>query len=293
MENGQALVTTTPPLPELPAELDVFRVGELLAKSGYFADIKDMSQAVAKILAGREMGFGAIASLTGVYIQNGRPCYSANMIAAAVKKSRRYDYRVKKLDAHICELEFFEGGKSVGVSSFSVQDATTAGLTTGKNAHSWKNYPRNMLFARALTNGARFYCPDTFGGIPIYTPEELNVVVDGETGEVLHEPAPPKPDRPLTLAPKPQAAPQVPAQADARLISEAQQKRLFPMLREASVKKEDFKAYLLEQYKHEHMADIKREEYDQLCRDITEGGVTAWIVMQQEPATETEPGSEG
>lgn len=171
-------------LVEMSADLDVFRVGELLAKSGYFTDVRDMAQAVAKILAGREMGFGAIASLLGVYIQNGRPCYSANMIAAAIKKSRRYDYRVKLMDGQSCELEFYEGGKPVGVSTFSLRDAEQAGLTIGKNAHSWKHYPRNMLFARALTNGARFYCPDTFGGIPVYTPEEMGVVIDGESGEV-------------------------------------------------------------------------------------------------------------
>jgi hypothetical protein len=205
MENHQALVTV--PQAELPADLDVFRVGEILAKSGYFKDVKDMAQAVAKILAGREMGFGPIASLTGVYIQQGRPCYSANMIAAAIKKSRRYDYRVKKLDAQSCELEFYEGGKPVGISSFSLEDAKQADLLTGNNAHSWKHYPRNMLFARAITNGARFHCPDTFGGIPIYTPEELNVVIDGETGEAVKEAVitPPQPQpTPLRTVPKPE-----------------------------------------------------------------------------------------
>jgi hypothetical protein len=29
-----------------------------------------------------------------------------------------------------------------------------------------------MLYARALSNGAKWYCPDVFGG-PIYTPDEL------------------------------------------------------------------------------------------------------------------------
>lgn len=33
-----------------------------------------------------------------------------------------------------------------------------------------------MLLSRALTNGARWYCPDVFNG-PIYTPEELSVDV--------------------------------------------------------------------------------------------------------------------
>jgi hypothetical protein len=42
-----------------------------------------------------------------------------------------------------------------------------------------------MLFARALSNGAKWFCPDIFGGGPIYTPDELGAVIDGETGQVL------------------------------------------------------------------------------------------------------------
>ena len=57
-----------------------------------------------------------------------------------------------------------------------------AGLDSNTN---WRKYPRNMLFARAISNGARWYCPDLFGGSPVYTPDELGAEVDGETGEVL------------------------------------------------------------------------------------------------------------
>ena len=31
-----------------------------------------------------------------------------------------------------------------------------------------------MLFARAISNGVKFFCPDVFAG-PVYTPEEMNV----------------------------------------------------------------------------------------------------------------------
>jgi len=40
-----------------------------------------------------------------------------------------------------------------------------------------------------MSNGARWYTPDIFGG-PVYTPEELGAVVDGETGEVIDAPTP-------------------------------------------------------------------------------------------------------
>ena len=41
-----------------------------------------------------------------------------------------------------------------------------------------------MLFARAMSNGVRWYCPDV-AMAPLYTPDELGAQVDGESGEVI------------------------------------------------------------------------------------------------------------
>jgi len=159
-------------------------LGKVLAQSGYFTDAKDANQAIVKVLAGREMGFGPIASMTGIYIVKGKPSMGANLIAAAIKRSGRYDYRVKELTDEVCRIEFFEviGGKreSIGVSEFTKAQAQKAGT------QNMDKFPRNMLFARCMSNGAKWYCADVFGG-PVYTPEELGAVVDGETGEVISE----------------------------------------------------------------------------------------------------------
>jgi len=172
-----------------PAEL-----GRLLAASGYFADARDAAQAVVKVLAGQELGFGPIASMTGVYIVKGRVTLSANLMAAAIKRHPRYDYRVVELTNEKAELRFFEDGEEVGISEFTLKDAERAGLASGEN---WRKYPRNMLLWRALSNGAKFYCPDAFSGAPIYTPDELGADVDPETGEIIDmAPAPPPPPAP-------------------------------------------------------------------------------------------------
>src|SRR5215475_1356214 len=160
---------------EVPASasLDTLTVAKLLAGSGFFGEVRQQGQALAKMLAGQELGMGPIASLMGVYFQNGKITYSANLMAAAIQKSPIYDYRVRKLDATVCVLEFFEHGASVGTSSFSIEEATTAELTTGTNRATWKKFPRNMLFARAMSNGAKWFCSGVFGGITPYTPDEL------------------------------------------------------------------------------------------------------------------------
>jgi hypothetical protein len=44
-----------------------------------------------------------------------------------------------------------------------------------------------MLFARAMSNGIRWFCPDVFSGNVTYTPEELGAEVDAE-GNVMDIP---------------------------------------------------------------------------------------------------------
>jgi len=166
---------------------ETMQLGELLAASGFFQDSRGAAQAVVKVLAGAEIGFGPIASMTGINVIQGRVSISANLMAAAIKRSGRYDYRVKEMTPQRCEIEFRERNgdrwEIIGSSEFTAQDARQAGT---KNMDK---FARNMLFARAMSNGARWYTPDIFGG-PVYTPEEMGAQVDGETGEVIDAPAP-------------------------------------------------------------------------------------------------------
>lgn len=176
-------------------QMSLSDLGSTLAKSGFFSDTRDAAQAIVKVLAGQELGFGPIASMTGIYVIQNRISLSANMIAAAIKRTKRYNYRVIELTDERCEIAFFEGGQEVGRSQFTGTDARKAGT---KNMDK---FPRNMLFARAMSNGAKWYCADIFGG-PIYTPEELGANVN-EDGEVIDIPSQPV----KTEAPKAEPAP--------------------------------------------------------------------------------------
>ncbi len=144
------------------------------AASGYFNDALEMSQCFTKIMAGKELGIAPQASLREIYIVKGKVSLSAMMVGALIKKSGKYDYKILEHTSDICKIEFFikENGdkESLGVSSFSLEDAKKAGLTTNS---TWQKFARNMLFSRAMTNGARWHCPDIFAG-GIYTPDELD-----------------------------------------------------------------------------------------------------------------------
>jgi hypothetical protein len=58
---------------------------------------------------------------------------------------------------------------AAGVSPFSMDDARAAGLVKEHPKSAWRAHPRNMLFARAMSNGVRWYCPDLTGGVSVYT----------------------------------------------------------------------------------------------------------------------------
>ncbi len=171
---------------------EVMSIGEAMAKSGYFSDARQASQAVVKILAGKEMGFGPFASMTGIHIIQGKPAIGANLMAAAVKAHPKYDYTVVELDEEKCTIDFFENGKPAGVSTFTWSDAETTQYWDAKakcwkslaSKFNWQNYRRNMLFARTISNGVKWYCPDVFLGAPVYTPDELGAEVDGD-GDVI------------------------------------------------------------------------------------------------------------
>jgi len=187
---------------------DIEVIAKAMVSSGYFADSKSVSQAVVKILAGREIGFGPFASMNGVRIIKGNPTLSGNMLATLVKRSGRYNYKVKRLDGEACEIEFYESGQPAGISAFTLKDAKAAGLL-GKEV--WTQYTRNLLFARAMSNGVKWYCPDVTTGSTVYTPEELDYVsgseysddgieiIDGEAEDVdVEEKEPDENDKEMT-----------------------------------------------------------------------------------------------
>jgi len=157
------------------------RAAIALQESGYFSDVKSKAQAIVKVMAGAELGLPPFASMTGIHIIQGKPVLGANVLATLVKNDPRYDYHIKQATNEVCDLEWFENGAKVGGSSFTMKEAQAAGLT-GKD--NWKKYPSDMLFARAISRGARRFAPGIFGGSPVYTPDEMGVDVD-EEGSII------------------------------------------------------------------------------------------------------------
>jgi len=157
---------------------EILEMAKLFAESKMFDGISQIASAFVKIKAGAEIGIPAFAAMSGIHIIKGKLTIGANLMAACVKGSGKYDYKVVKLDESIASVDFLQSGKAIGNSTFTIADAKKAGT------QNLDKYPKNMLFARAMSNGVKWFCPDVFT-MPVYTPEELGEVAPVE--DIQHE----------------------------------------------------------------------------------------------------------
>lgn len=166
-------------------------------KSGQFKAIRSAQHALVIMQYGKELGFGPATALQLIYMVNGIPALKANTIAALIKQvswqgtvKNRYDYRLVERTADRCVIDFYERNdagvlEKRGSMEYTMEDAKLAG-DTGRNPN-YKTRPKNMLFARCLTEGARVFAPDCLGGIVPYSTEELTET--DEFGEPVQPPA--------------------------------------------------------------------------------------------------------
>lgn len=143
-----------------------------LAKSQLMPDaLRNKPQDVlAIVLAGHELGLGPMQSIRGIYIVQGKPVLSADLMLALVQRDGQCKYmRVVETTDKIATYETLRSGHSEPTRlSFTIDDAKAAGLT-GKG--TWKSYPAAMLRARAAAAICRMVYPDLLFGV--YERDEL------------------------------------------------------------------------------------------------------------------------
>lgn len=190
---SQAITRQQPSPPENPIarvgpNTELMVMAKMFADSGFFKDSRSAAQAGVKICAGHELGIPPVAAMTGIHIVKEKVMLGAAVLASVVQRSGKYDFRVKQIDNTICVIEFFQGKESIGISTFGVKEATAAGLMGGDN---YRKFTRNMFFARALSNGVKWFCPGVLSG-PVYTPEELDIPINANGDPIVDEEGAPK-----------------------------------------------------------------------------------------------------
>jgi hypothetical protein len=147
-----------------------------LVKSGMLPNgIKTPEAAMAIAIKGVEIGMPMMQSFAQINIIGGKPCISAEGMNFLIRKhcpAAKID--IVKRDHEGCVINASRPGAMVTKFEFTMEDAKRAELLGNP---SWKKFPKNMLFARCISDMARTMFPDCIGGIS-YTPEELGAVVD-------------------------------------------------------------------------------------------------------------------
>lgn len=150
-------------------------------------------QATYIIALGRDFGLNAAQSLQALDLIGGRPAMRATYKALFLRQAG-YSWKVVKHDDTICKYRFYLKGEVITDAddkpldvSFSIEEATKAGYVEnarGKEEKDGKkkpgNYdkiPKNMLFARMISNFQRWHAPDVIGASVPEVGELVDAVV--------------------------------------------------------------------------------------------------------------------
>lgn len=134
--------------------------------------VESPEQALMILMTGREMGIGAMSSLRGFHFIKGKPCMSAQLMAALILRSGKAEYweLVESGPKSATYATKRIGGRNEQRKTFTVDDARLAQLV--KSDGNWQKYPAAMCEARAASALARIVYPDLLMGV--YLPDEID-----------------------------------------------------------------------------------------------------------------------
>lgn len=130
---------------------------------------------LATVLAGRELGIPAMASLRAFHIIEGKPQMSAGTIQSLVLKSAKCGYfRCSERTAERATFVTKRGDEPEMSLTYTIEEGKLAWQKTPDawSKSTWGRSPADMLVARASSKLARLVYPDVVSGL--YAPEEMD-----------------------------------------------------------------------------------------------------------------------
>lgn len=129
----------------------IFKLAEQIVPTGFLPEhIKTPGQAVAIILAGRELGIGPMLALRSIWMLRGKIELSADLQLSLFKRDGGQS-KFLTLNEQEAKLWFKHPNGDEHTESFTMQDAARAGLTD----YNWKKWPKAMLRSRVITAGLK------------------------------------------------------------------------------------------------------------------------------------------
>lgn len=204
----------------------MYRIAEALWQSGAWKDVKKAEMAFAKMVIGRDLGMTPAQAMQGIHLVEGGIQMHYATLGQFVRSREGYDYRagwikevptldVGTLNPQTGELErtvpeqvfvwhdeedplddrpvigavvvFTVDGDQRGVSRYTTADALAANLIKDDKRAAWNTSRRNMLLARAMSNGVKWFVPEVMGGLPVYVTEAHELPVKASVTEAVGE----------------------------------------------------------------------------------------------------------
>lgn len=157
---------------------DVFELARAIANAQGLvprAMLGDPNKVAACMLAGLEMGMGAMEAMRSIHIVEGKTILtSETMLARARAAGVRVQWRGKPEEANQTAHLWLKRGEDEHEEVFTIADAKRAGLDRKDN---WTKYPKSMLRARAVSQAMRAFCPDVLGS-NVYTDDEADEIAE-------------------------------------------------------------------------------------------------------------------
>lgn len=174
----------------VPRSIDeVTTLAEVLSKSTLLPDALrgKVPDIVVSILAGQELGLGAMASIRGVHVVQGKPVLASDTMVGLILSSGLAEYFlcVEDTDARVTYETKRRGAPHPVRVSWTREDTKRAGLNTKDN---WRLYERQMMKARCRSILARDNYPDVLAGCYDAESNELQQApVVGTAREVVED----------------------------------------------------------------------------------------------------------
>jgi hypothetical protein len=224
---------------QLSTLADLRTFAELVIAAGMVPKGGDARETIAKTMLqiewGAEQGIPPLVTIAGTSVINGIVGYKVHLMAAKVRASGKYDFTVPIYTKERVKVLWLKHGQPIpdgnggqAKSEWTIERAHEAGYA--KRNPNYQKIPREMLYARCISEGAKKYCSDAIGGV-FYTVEELvDMKLEKQERSQRHL-------QPVDITPEPTAPP-----TDlARLLEDA--KRVGMEITDPAIKETLRKAY--------------------------------------------------
>ena len=149
-------------------------LAKVMFDSGLFSAYGTPQAVMSTVLAGRELGLTAMASLRAIHVVEGKPTLSADLIRALVLRSGKAKYfRCTERSATRATFETQRDEDPAFRLTFTIEEARAA-WPKSEDAWAksgWGKNPADMLIARASAKLARLVYPDVVHGL--YLTDEM------------------------------------------------------------------------------------------------------------------------